>query len=437
MTKKSRIILFSICLILFFLITPPVIFYSQGYRFDFSSKKFSQTGGLFFKVKPKQAKIYINGKLKKKTDFFFGSALIENLLPKKYKIQIKKQGFHPWEKTLEIKEKEVTAAKNIVLIPENPDFNILTTGVKDFWFSPDQKKIILEEINSSYNKKKTWALKLYDLERKVKSHLVDEHSFISNLSYPRVIEEKGISPQKADLFSLKFSPDSKTISLEIGAEEKLHYFNLELDKVPPVLTETEKPSSPLSNSITSQSLDQDTYHLDQSGYLFKNEERLTKKPFPVKPETEYQLYIFPKYIFLRENKTLYWFNSDSGAFEKFYEPSKAMNLSPDHKKIVYFSDYEIWVLFLKEDLGQPKREKGEKLFLTRFSEKIGQVFWLNNHYLIFSVGDNLKISEIDNRDKINIVTLAKFKKPKIFLNQFDKKLYVLSEKNLYQSQSLD
>ena len=86
MTERTRTILFLICLFLFLLIAPVTIFYSQGYRFDIDSKKITQTGGLFLKIEPKQVEIYINGKLKKKTDFFFGSALIENLLPRKYKI---------------------------------------------------------------------------------------------------------------------------------------------------------------------------------------------------------------------------------------------------------------------------------------------------------------------------------------------------------------
>ena len=132
MTKRTRTILFLICLFLFLLIAPLAIFYSQGYRFDFDSKKITQTGGLFLKVFPKSAEIYLDGKLKKKTDFFFGSILIENLLPKKYKIEIKKEGYFTWEKNLEIREKEVTEAKNVILFPENSNFTILTKGVKKF-----------------------------------------------------------------------------------------------------------------------------------------------------------------------------------------------------------------------------------------------------------------------------------------------------------------
>lgn len=412
MTKKTRMILFLICLFLFLLIAPTAIFYSQGYRFDFETKKITQTGGLFLKVIPKQVEIFIDGKLRKKTDFFFGSALIENLLPKKYKIQIKKEGYYPWEKNLEIKEKEVTEAKNIVLIPKNPNFSILTEKVKDFWFSPDQKKIILFEEN-----KKGWSLKLYDLERSVKSHL---------------IAEEDISSEEVDLFSLKFS-DSNKISLEVGTKEQLKYFTLEIDKIPPALTEKELPL--FENALAYRTIGQDIYYLDNLGHLFKNKEKLTEKPFPVKPETEYSLEIFQDFIFLRESQTLYRFNPDSKSFEKFFEPIKDLKISPDYKKIVYFSDYEIWILFL-DDYPPTFHRRGDRVFLTRFSEKLGEIFWYTSHYLIFNVEDKIKIAEIDDRDRINIVDIAEFENPKIFFNQNNKKLYILSEGNLYASDPL-
>ncbi len=445
MTKRTRTILFLICLFLFLLIAPSIIFYSQGYRFDFDSKKITQTGGLFLKIEPKQVEIYLNGKLEKKTDFFFGSALIENLLPRKYKIEIKKEGYEPWEKNLEVKEKEVIEVKNIVLIPKNPNFSILTENVKEFWFSPDEKKIILSEKTET-----GWALKLYDLERNVKSHLVDEYSFISTSRYARVIDEKDIYSKGADLLELEFSSDSKEIFLEVGVEEQLKYFTLEIDKVPPVLTERKIASTP-EDIVTSQVFNGENYYLDNSGHLFKNPiiakgederkfidygEKLTEKPFPIKAETEYKLNIFPENIFLRENKTLYLFSPNSKSFEKFFENASLLKISPDNKKMVLISDYEIWILFLKEITSQPQRKAGEQLFLVRLSEKIGDCFWLNSDYLIFNAANKIKIAEIDDRDKTNIADVAEFESPEIFWNQVDKKLYILSGENLSQSGKL-
>lgn len=248
MSKKTRAILFIVCLFFFLLTAPSVILYSQGYRFDWEKKKITQTGAFYFKVSPKNADIYINGKFKKRTSGITDSVLIKNLLPNRYEVEITstKEGYYSWKKTLEIKEKQATEAKNIILFPENPNFVLVATTTKAI-------DGILAEIN--------------------------------------ILEE-------------------------------------------------------LKNS----------------------------------------------------------------------------KLSPDEKKVVDFNNYEVWILF---------RENEKKIFLTRFSEKIGKVFWLNNYYLILNAEDKIKIAEIDYRDRINIIDLAEFKNLEIFRDRTNKKLYVLSEGNLY------
>lgn len=233
MTKRARTVVFIVCVFLFALIAPSVIFYSQGYRADFGGRKIVQTGGFYFKILPGKAGVYLNGEFKKNTAMMSNSVFIKNLLPKTYDIEIKKDGFHPWKKTLEVKEKEVTEAENIILFLENPEFSAI------------------------------------------------------NYSLPKIIV---------------------------------------------------------------------------------------------------------------------WATSS------------------DKNKVVGSNGYEIWVNLL---------EKKEKIFLTRFSEKIGDIFWLNNYYLIFNVGDKIKISEIDNRDGLNIIDLAEFRKPEILWDESAKKLYISSEGKTY------
>ena len=428
--------MFLIFLFLFLLIAPSAIFYSQGYRLDFENKKLTQTGGFFLNAEPKQVEIYIDGKLVKKTDFFFGSALVENLLPKKYKIEVKKEGHLIWEKNLEIREKEVTEVKNLVLFPKNLNFNILTKGVENFWFSPDEKKIILMERDEE-----GFALKLYDLEKNIKSHLVGEVDVYSG---------------GADLMNLEFSENSKEIYLGIAMKEQEKTFILKLDKLPPQLVEKEIIPPP-ENILASQKQNQDVYYLDNSGYVFKNELKLNEIPFPVqspnsarqdevedevkpqRPETKYTLKIFQDFLFLAEGENLYLFSSDSKSFEKFFDRINDLKISPDNKKLVFFSNSEIWILFLKDE---GIKKAGEKLFLVRLSEKIGNVFWLNSDYLIFNSGDNLKIVEIDDRDRIqtwDIVPTPNFggkTSPEFYFNGSNRKLYILSEENLFASEKL-
>jgi hypothetical protein len=274
MTKRKRTILFSVCLFLFLIAAPSAIFYSQGYRLDFAQRKIVQTGAFYFKVSPPSAQIYINGKLKKKTALLLNSARIENLLPKNYEVEIKKEGYYSWRKNLKIEERMVTEAKNVILFPKTTDFKMLTENQNEI------DKIISEI-------------------------------------------------QKKSLVSKKLLP-----------------------------------------------------------------QKLTTKEI------------------------------------------RGFELSPDSQKIAYFTNYEIWVLYLQDQYDQPRKKAGEDIFLTRLSEKIGKVLWLTNHYLIFSAGNKIKVAEIDDRDRINMMELAEFKEPEIFWDKDRKNLYVLSQKTLYLSESL-
>jgi len=470
MTRRTRKILFLFLLILFLIAAPLTVFYSLGWRFDWKTKRVIQPGVFYFKIWPKNVQIYLDGELKEKTDFFFGSVLVENLLSKKYDVEIKKQGFHSWKKTLEIKKREVTEAKNIVLIPQNPNFTVLTKEIEEFFFSPDKEKIILKEVSNKDSKNQGWALKLFEIDKKVKSHLIDETD---------------ISKEKVHLFDLKFSPDSNKILLELESKEKVNYYLLEINKVPAFLTSLDFLSSDvekvyfhpknhqkllvllaltsetgeetralseidlidkkislpvLENLITCSILNESIYYLDASGFLFKTdlsfnqEERLNIIAFPLKEETKYKITISNSRILLEENDILYIFDGNKKSFQKLFEPVKNFKFSPDSQKLVYFNDYEIWVLFLEKKYDQPQKEAEEQLFITRFSEKIDEVFWYTNHYLIFNTGDKIKIAEIDDRDRINIVDLIEFKEPEIFWG--NKKLYILSEENLYVSEEL-
>jgi len=68
---------FSFFILVFIIAAPGLVLYAQGYRLNFpympGTKLIVKTGGLFLKVTPKPVDVYINNKLAKQTDFFFGS----------------------------------------------------------------------------------------------------------------------------------------------------------------------------------------------------------------------------------------------------------------------------------------------------------------------------------------------------------------------------
>ena len=422
MEKKTRRILFFAFLSIFIAVAPILTFYVQGYRIDFENKRLTQTGGLFIKtITPKQAEVYLDNKLTAKTDFFFSSTLVENLLPRIYNIKVQKQGYYVWEKNLEVKEKQVAEARNIVLFPKNPGFELISTDVKNVWFSKDKKRAVIKEEN-----KNIWSLKLYNLEQNVKSHLLKETDFYQAGS---------------ELIDLDFT-DNNNLFIQVAIKEQINYFEVDIKKIPPLLTKAKAPQPLVKNALTYHVVNNTIYYLDNLGHLFKtdksllSEEKITTNPLDVKQETEYKLYVFDRAIFLQEGKTVYLFDQDKKLFEEFSENISYMKISPNKRKVVYFSDSEIRILFLEEQTFQPRFDKGEKMFLMRLSESIKNIFWLNSDYLILTTNNVLKIAEIDNRDRVNIVDIVTVENPEVFLNLETKKLYLLDRGNLFVSKNI-
>ncbi len=454
MDKKIKRILILVFVIIFLIGGPLAIFYSRGYRFDFETKKIVKSGAFYFRTQPESCEIYLDGKLKKKTDFLFGNAFIKNLLPKKYNIRIEKEGYFLWEKALEVKEEFVTEAKNIILFPKNLNFSLLLSNIEDYFFSPNEKTIILKKSGED-----GWSLEIFDLEENFQEVF---------------LEEKDLTKKEVQFLDLNWNSDSRRILIETEIEEDTKYFTIDLleeKQIFPLeysniqeisfnpnnsqeifflkslngskslfqanfLTQ-ELPKVILKNLITYEISDGNIFWLSPDGFLYRSDFSgrrlgvLNTESFSIKEGLKYKIEIFSPAVFLIENNVLYQLDSSSRIFEKFSESIKNLKLSPDSKKLVIGNNYEIWILFLIDIDEQSQKKASQKIFLTRFSQKIGDIFWLNPDYLIFNTGNKLKIAEIDDRDRINIIELGEFENPKIFWNQELERMYILSNKELY------
>lgn len=120
--KKRRIIL-VLCLLIFLVVTPIVLLYSNGYRLD-SRLHITKTGGLYVSTPVSGSEIFINNQIKKTTNIIQGGLFLQNLKPGKYSVLIAKEGYWPWQKELEIKETMVSEARALMLL-RDPDGEVL------------------------------------------------------------------------------------------------------------------------------------------------------------------------------------------------------------------------------------------------------------------------------------------------------------------------
>ncbi len=396
--------LFIFFVLLFVIAAPALILYAQGYRLNLpyasGTKLVVKTGGVFVNASPKQADIYINGSLSKQTDFIFGRALIENLLPRKYNIEVKKNGYQTWSKSLEVKEKEVTAVRNILLVPENIIFTLAEENIDDILESPDKTKLALRGRGAD-----GWNLRVYDLAAGITIKLADQGDF---------------SAKDAALTGWEWTDDSASLNVPVAADGKTVNYYIATDKTPAVITkineeerdEAEKNTPPISE-LAKDTAGNAGYSLMADGYIYRKADRgepakASEAKMEIDAAAAYKLRVFQDYYFVEKGNELYVLAPGTDRFKKIFDGLAAdIELSPDGQKVVYASDSEVWVFFLDDKTDPPAARAGEEEFIIRLSEKISDCHWLNTDHLIFIAGQTLKTAETDNRDRVNIFDLAK------------------------------
>ncbi|OGZ26689.1 MAG: hypothetical protein A2365_04100 [Candidatus Nealsonbacteria bacterium RIFOXYB1_FULL_40_15] len=461
MAKGKRILIFLALLILFLVAAPAAVMYCLGWRLDLKNGRITEPGMFYFKASPKTADVYLDGKLQKRTDIFFGSILIENLEPKEYEIEIKKDGYHGWKKKLAIQKREVTEAKNIILFPLNPNFSLISESAEYIYPAPDGRKIVIKEYDEV---KKKWSLKILDTAKNSKTNL---------------LSEEDLGKIKHEFSNISFSEDSERILLETKYQAKNRYFivsladgkfteadfgNNVLDKI--ILHPSEKTklfvafsekktknsvpekniyevdllkkitSGPLAKNISDFTIsDRDAYWIDEEGFLlksgldFKNPRRMNVQKTVQKNLT---LKTEGSEVFMESEQSLYIFNKKTLSFEKLLDGIKGYRLSPNSKQLLYFNDNELWILFLEKKHEQPHKEAGDKVLVS--SEIIGDAFWHINNYIAYTSQNKVKISEIDDRGEFNSIEFFEMENPQMLYSQNN--LYILSKGSIYSCQDL-
>ncbi len=442
MTKIQRLLLFSFLLIVFLIIGPVTVFYSQGYRFDFQERKIVQTGGFYFRISPTSSEINIsplnNKTIQKTTHFFFGTAFIENLLPNRYDVEVKKDEYHSWGKNLEVKEGFVTDVKNVTLIPKNPEFITLKSGIDDFFSLSEKNSLILRSENN---------LNIYNtrtgLERNILS--IDENIEIINFNLSQRWNKLMLNTnngyylinvaQYTEPLLIDIPEKSKNVVLHPQNEQKIIFLNGNEVFLHDIITlESE---AIIENVISYNIRGNDILWISNDGFLnigLEDYRQMNRAPLTINDANNYQIYFLGSEIMVRENNTFYLLENQEfiESFESPFDPI----LSPDGQKILNYNSHEIRIFFLSDVIDQPQRARKDNVFLTRFSGEISNIHWYTSHYLIFTIGSEIKIIEIDDRDHINLIDLENIDNSKIYFNFSDKKVYLLRDSEILSSKRL-
>lgn len=98
-------------------------------------------------------------------------------------------------------------------------------------------------------------------------------------------------------------------------------------------------------------------------------------------------------------------NMENGETERLAYFVAGFVVSSDSKKLTWWNENELWVMWLSDTDYQPYHKAGDKDLITRFSIKIKNAAWFrdSDHIVVDSGG--YKIVEIDKRGGLNVVEI--------------------------------
>ena len=186
-----------IFLILFIAVILLTIAFGRGYRPNIKEKKILSTGIISITSLPKSAQVYINDELKGVTDINL------HLSPGKYKVEVKKDGYLPWEKEIVLKP-ELVINLDPLLFAVNPSLSPQTNiGIKRAVAVDQTGKILLFVENENLDKD---GLYLFDINKKGFSLFPPLRLLAKKTQFGEIFNSSEFSHPEVD-----FSPDYKQV----------------------------------------------------------------------------------------------------------------------------------------------------------------------------------------------------------------------------------
>jgi hypothetical protein len=483
MNRTQRRLFTIFFIFLFTLVAPTVVLLAQGYRFSLENNIFIHSGSITIKSWPRDIDIYIDDQRQegKTLNIINGAHTINGIKPGKYKLTCSKPGYSNWEKEIEVHSGVSTEFWNVLLFPEK---EIQKTSVfkpegkvKQIFLSPkDRDELILftekdsvkniQIINPQNQTSETiFETKKYDLVNKEEGFNIEWNSNNKKFILP-VIDEEAI---KDFLIVNTENENDEPNSLNSFFPEDLVYkarwmFDEENELI--LLTKTGKLYFFDYKKQTSRIIDENVSGFDFADYAIyytkapnnivwrikqndlENKKQITTETFDLMEEEKFiEITAYDKYrIFLNSEESSLIHNEntkkDLVSILRPQEKISGIQFSDDGKKLLCWNDHEVWYYMLRDWEIQPKRYFGDKITVTRSSEPIKNVQWMDNYEnVILSTNNTIRVFEVDPRNKTNISELINAQKPieekNLIYNKDNQTAYFLDENNIFSFTVID
>ena len=455
MEKLKRKLFFWLLVALFFVVTPVVILEARGYRFDLHRGVFVHSGTVSIKNNPQNVDILVNGEpAKSNLNRINNSYNITGLIPMGYNMEIKADGFQTWNKKIDVHSGLATEFWNILLARNNyEDVSYSTGGIDNFFISPKDSLIAFTNNSSegvSLNilniKDKTinntfhfsngffskeelkenieWSpeenylsvpLKITSTTKKLEGRI--EKTEITT-AYKYFVIDMGSNDSfnlndflgKADIRNVRWDPKEKDYLFFLSGNDLYRANIRDVSDITVIASDVSSFDLAKTGVYYTQLPDEILFKTSLDGKAEKNQ--ITNN-FPETldgPNEKLIVYDEDRIAFINKNKDLFVYNKGEhdNYFKKLAAGVESIQFSDDGKKLLYWTGNEISVYYLRDWNVQPARIEDEIDNITRFSTPLENVQWFKDYeHVLFSVGSQIKIIELDPRDHKNIMDLPK------------------------------
>lgn len=421
MSKKLRDFIFNTFVVIFVIATVFLSLYASGYKFNFKrpidfNRVLVRTGMIDIETEPKDASIYLNGKLQPtpsfdlfKKEHLKTPAKIRNIIPGEYNISLEKEGYWPYQEKIYVHSGQTTILENINLYKSsNPSLKAITKESSDkenIIISPNNNYIFLKDSKEIINLKNE---EIRDISEELNNKLNSEDDFKAKWCNNEMLFINGIffSPKNQtndlDYSSLigkntshwKFNEDLNRVYYKNN--NSLYYFDISNKQVYTIINNI--------NFIDYFAEEENVFYVstkeDNNYYLSKYnlEENKVINEISLPKNSNYTFKdnnINYLSLFDNQNNVLYFVNKEE--IDKGTRKISFVNdwQWADDNTVFYINDWEVNMFNLKN---------GEKYLINRFSEILNDII-LNNKESYIIVTDDKNIRVIDLKNNYNTTLL--------------------------------
>lgn len=429
------------------LVTTVVLMYVFGYQRDFTAKIFVHTGSVSLKTNPTDVTIFINGHKPRSrfVNVINNSYHVRNLRARTHAVTVVADDFKPWAKEALVHSGVATEFWNVVLVREFYERTSYALDNADDFFPAPKEQLFAATRQVNHLQ----AVRIFDVNRNTATHtfLFNNTHFTGN-PYDNIewdpdnraviIPLEKITDDARDYavaylnsnttYMLSdFLPSATLRAVRWNPKDKngIYYITddtlYRADLAPVARGTAVTPIRVADNVVAYDFTDDGIYLLTTDNALLrdsdvygKNAKAIATLDLPATMrEARLDAYDNDRMIVINDtDHELHLYNRGA---RNIYKRKLADNIvgahfSDDGKKLLYYSPFEIFVYYTRDWDAQPQPKEDTVQPIIRYSQTLSNVHFAKDYaHVMYTVGGDLKITELDNRGGATtetIVTIA-------------------------------